>query len=132
MHVYRHALVILLLTLFVCSAYYICHFVNVVPFPILSHHDIIITHAVHTWSCTFTYTCTCTRTVQEGLQPRHRFMSAFEQRVERPDRRYQFLLFAADPYETVAFKIPSWDIVREAGPMGIDSNAGGMGKNIRQ
>jgi splicing factor 3A subunit 2 len=42
------------------------------------------------------------------LQPRHRFMSAFEQRIESPpDRRYQYLLFAADPYETVAFKIPN-------------------------
>ena len=42
------------------------------------------------------------------LQPRHRFMSAFEQRVEAPpDRRFQYLLFAAEPYETVAFKIPN-------------------------
>jgi splicing factor 3A subunit 2 len=46
--------------------------------------------------------------IEEDLQPRHRFMSAFEQRVERPpDRRYQYLLFAAAPYETVAFKIPN-------------------------
>jgi len=51
--------------------------------------------------------------IEEGVQPRHRFMSAFEQRVERPDRRYQYLLFAADPYETVAFKVPNWDIVRD-------------------
>jgi len=46
--------------------------------------------------------------IEEGLQPRHRFMSAFEQKVESPpDRRYQYLLFAAEPYETVAFKIPN-------------------------
>ena len=46
--------------------------------------------------------------IADGLQPRHRFMSAFEQRVERPpDRRFQYLLFAAEPYETVAFKIPN-------------------------
>ena len=46
--------------------------------------------------------------IAADLQPRHRFMSAFEQRVEvPPDRRYQFLLFAAEPYETVAFKIPN-------------------------
>lgn len=32
----------------------------------------------------------------------HRFMSAFEQRVETPpDGNYQFLLFAAEPYETI-------------------------------
>jgi splicing factor 3A subunit 2 len=45
--------------------------------------------------------------IQAGLQPRHRFMSAFEQRREKPDGRYQYLLFAAAPYETVAFKIPN-------------------------
>jgi splicing factor 3A subunit 2 len=46
--------------------------------------------------------------IGEDLQPRHRFMSAFEQRVDSPpDRRYQYLLFAAEPYETVAFKIPN-------------------------
>jgi splicing factor 3A subunit 2 len=46
--------------------------------------------------------------IGEDLQPRHRFMSAFEQRVDTPpDRRYQYLLFAAEPYETVAFKIPN-------------------------
>ena len=46
--------------------------------------------------------------IDDELQPRHRFMSAFEQRVETPpDRRFQYLLFAAEPYETVAFKIPN-------------------------
>ncbi|KAL0481321.1 splicing factor 3A subunit 2 [Acrasis kona] len=46
--------------------------------------------------------------IEAGLQPRHRFMSAFEQRVEQPpDPKYQYLLFAAEPYETIAFKIPS-------------------------
>ena len=29
--------------------------------------------------------------IAPGLQPRHRFMSAFEQKVEAPDRRYQFV-----------------------------------------
>lgn len=54
--------------------------------------------------------------IEEDLQPRHRFMSAFEQRVEAPpDRRYQYLLFAADPYETVAFKVPNEPIDKEPG-----------------
>jgi len=53
--------------------------------------------------------------IEEGMQPRHRFMSAFEQRVEAPDKKYQFLLFAADPYETVAFKIPNLQIDKEPG-----------------
>jgi splicing factor 3A subunit 2 len=54
--------------------------------------------------------------IDSDLQPRHRFMSAFEQRVESPpDRRYQYLLFAADPYETVAFKIPNEPIDKGEG-----------------
>jgi splicing factor 3A subunit 2 len=54
--------------------------------------------------------------IEADLQPRHRFMSAFEQRVESPpDRRYQYLVFAADPYETVAFKIPNEPIDKETG-----------------
>ncbi len=40
-----------------------------------------------------------------GLQPRHRFMSSFEQKIEAPDKNYQYLLFACDPYETIAFKV---------------------------
>jgi splicing factor 3A subunit 2 len=42
-------------------------------------------------------------------------MSAFEQRVESPDRNYQYLLIAADPYETVAFKIPNEPIDKGEG-----------------
>lgn len=36
-----------------------------------------------------------------------RFMSAYEQKVETPDKNFQYLLFACDPYETIAFKIPN-------------------------
>ena len=43
--------------------------------------------------------------IADGLTPRHRFMSAYEQRIEPPDRSWQYLLFAAEPYETVAFKV---------------------------
>eukprot|EP00178_Gracilaria_changii_P004927 TRINITY_DN179_c0_g1_i1.p1 TRINITY_DN179_c0_g1~~TRINITY_DN179_c0_g1_i1.p1 ORF type:complete len:257 (+),score=27.78 TRINITY_DN179_c0_g1_i1:1760-2530(+) len=53
--------------------------------------------------------------IADGLQPRHRFMSAFEQKKERPDRRFQYLLFAAEPYETVAFKIPNMPIDKAEG-----------------
>nr|CAG4646528.1 EOG090X0C5N [Macrothrix elegans] len=42
--------------------------------------------------------------IAEGVVPRHRFMSAYEQRIEPPDRRWQYLLFAAEPYETISFK----------------------------
>lgn len=37
--------------------------------------------------------------IEEGAQPRHRFMSSFEQRKETTDRKYQYLLFNAAPYE---------------------------------
>lgn len=43
--------------------------------------------------------------IAEGIMPRHRFMSAYEQRIEPPDRRWQYLLMAAEPYETIAFKV---------------------------
>ena len=41
----------------------------------------------------------------EGFQPRHRFMSAFEQKVEPPDKNFQYILFACDPYGTLHFRI---------------------------
>ncbi|KAK5581779.1 hypothetical protein RB653_003357 [Dictyostelium firmibasis] len=56
--------------------------------------------------------------IESGLQPRHRIMSAFEQRVEQPNKDYQYLLFAAEPYETIAFKIPNKEIDRTTGPDG--------------
>ena len=43
--------------------------------------------------------------ISDGTVPRHRFMSAYEQRIEPPDRKWQYLLFAAEPYETIAFKV---------------------------
>ncbi|GAQ79017.1 splicing factor 3A subunit 2 [Klebsormidium nitens] len=48
--------------------------------------------------------------IEDGVAPRHRFMSAFEQKVEAWDKKYQYLLFAAEPYEVIAFKIPSIEI----------------------
>lgn len=52
---------------------------------------------------------------EAGSQPRHRFMSAFEQKVEAPDKNFQYVLFACDPYETIAFKIPNHPIDRREG-----------------
>jgi len=51
--------------------------------------------------------------IEEGFQPRHSFMSAYEQKIERPDKNFQYILFAADPYETIGFKIPNWPIVKD-------------------
>ena len=54
--------------------------------------------------------------IEDGLKPRHRFMSAYEQKVEPWDKAYQYLLVAAEPYETVAFKIPNAEVEkRDAG-----------------
>ncbi|NWS28415.1 SF3A2 factor, partial [Polioptila caerulea] len=49
------------------------------------------------------------------IVPRHRFMSAYEQRIEPPDRRWQYLLMAAEPYETIAFKVPSREVEKAEG-----------------
>jgi splicing factor 3A subunit 2 len=48
--------------------------------------------------------------IGETVAPRHRFMSAYEQKIEPPDKRWQYLLFAAEPYETIAFKLPSREV----------------------
>ena len=37
--------------------------------------------------------------ITPGVVPRVRFMSAFEQKVEDPDKNFQYLLVAAEPYE---------------------------------
>ena len=37
-------------------------------------------------------------------------MSAYEQKIEPPDRRWQYCIFAAEPYETIGFKIPSREV----------------------
>ncbi|KAG9160481.1 hypothetical protein Leryth_008874 [Lithospermum erythrorhizon] len=48
--------------------------------------------------------------IEDNVKPRHRFMSSFEQKIQPYDKRFQFLLFAADPYEIIAFKVPSIEI----------------------
>lgn len=53
--------------------------------------------------------------IRADEQPRHRFMSAFEQRQEPPNKLYQYLIVAAEPYETVAFRIPARELDRSEG-----------------
>lgn len=48
--------------------------------------------------------------IDPSIQPQHRFMSAYEQKIETPDKNYRFVLFAAEPYVTIAFKIPSLEL----------------------
>jgi splicing factor 3A subunit 2 len=50
--------------------------------------------------------------ITKDMQPKHRFMSSYEQHVETPDKAYQYILFAADPYETIAFKVLNGEVDR--------------------
>lgn len=48
--------------------------------------------------------------IDPSIKPRHRIMSCYEQTREPVDDRYQYILFAADPYEIIAFKVPNLKI----------------------
>jgi len=37
-------------------------------------------------------------------------MSAYEQKIEVPDKNFRFLLIAGEPYVTIAFKIPALEL----------------------
>lgn len=50
-----------------------------------------------------------------GVVPRVRFMSAYEQKIEEPDKAYQYLLVAAEPYETCGFKLQAREVDRKDG-----------------
>lgn len=50
--------------------------------------------------------------IEPGMQPRHRIMSAFEQRVGPRDANYQYMLFAGEPYETLGFRVPNHPLER--------------------
>ncbi|OBZ88066.1 Splicing factor 3A subunit 2 [Choanephora cucurbitarum] len=45
--------------------------------------------------------------IAEDVIPRHRFMGAYEQKIEPPNNAYQYLVIAAEPYESISFKIQS-------------------------
>ncbi|ESO84705.1 hypothetical protein LOTGIDRAFT_131897 [Lottia gigantea] len=51
--------------------------------------------------------------IVDVIMPRYRFMAAYEQKIEPPDRKWQYLLFAAEPYETIAFKVPSREVDKD-------------------
>eukprot|EP00918_Siedleckia_nematoides_P105800 GHVU01230985.1.p1 GENE.GHVU01230985.1~~GHVU01230985.1.p1 ORF type:complete len:223 (+),score=32.69 GHVU01230985.1:77-745(+) len=52
--------------------------------------------------------------IEANTTPRYRIMSAYEQRIDAPDNKYQYLLFAAEPYETIGFKVPNEEIDRSS------------------
>lgn len=47
-------------------------------------------------------------------------MSAYEQKLEPADKQYQYLLFAAEPYEVIAFKIPNQEVEKSEEKFLID------------
>ncbi|KZT30752.1 hypothetical protein NEOLEDRAFT_34094 [Neolentinus lepideus HHB14362 ss-1] len=56
--------------------------------------------------------------IKPGVIPRKRFMSAWEQKKEPPNKNYQYLIVAAEPYETIAFRIPAREIEDETDDAG--------------
>ncbi|KAG0068843.1 Splicing factor 3A subunit 2 [Linnemannia elongata] len=50
--------------------------------------------------------------IGQGIEPRYRFMSAYEQQIQAPNKAHQYLVIAAEPYETISFKVQSRDIDR--------------------
>ncbi|CAD6576942.1 MAG: hypothetical protein CYPHOPRED_000128 [Cyphobasidiales sp. Tagirdzhanova-0007] len=48
--------------------------------------------------------------IQKDIRPRQRFMSSYEQHVEAPAREYQYLVIAAEPYQSISFKIQSREV----------------------
>ncbi|KAI3379671.1 hypothetical protein SNEBB_001090 [Seison nebaliae] len=67
--------------------------------------------------------------ISDGIIPRHRFMSAYEQHVEAPDKNWQYLLFAAEPYEIISFKIPSREIDKGISNHHQSNENGNMNEN---
>ncbi|KAL4314041.1 hypothetical protein AHAS_Ahas15G0045400 [Arachis hypogaea] len=44
--------------------------------------------------------------IEDLTKPSYRFISSYEQKVQPFDKIYQYLLFAVEPYEIIAFKAP--------------------------
>ncbi|MCO5596359.1 hypothetical protein L7F22_050420 [Adiantum nelumboides] len=53
--------------------------------------------------------------IKEGVKPMHRFMSTFEQRIEPQNRAWQYLVVAAEPYSSIAFKLQARAIDKSEG-----------------
>ena len=53
--------------------------------------------------------------IQENLQPRYRIVSPYETKEKNVDTKYQYVVFAAAPYNNIAFKIPNKEIEKLQG-----------------
>ena len=53
--------------------------------------------------------------IVKSAQPSYRWISSFEQTVEPiKDPNWQYLVVAAEPYENIAIKVPSWSILDQS------------------
>merc|ERR1711972_312401 len=68
--------------------------------------------------------------IEDSCKPRQRFMSTYEQRKEPTDRKYQYILFHAEPYEVIAFKVPSCELDRNDSNRWIESHHGSLSDEI--
>jgi splicing factor 3A subunit 2 len=50
--------------------------------------------------------------IAQDVKPHVRFMSAYEQKVDEPDKDFQYVVIAAEPYNTIAFKLPAREVDR--------------------
>ncbi|KAF9201354.1 Splicing factor 3A subunit 2 [Podila verticillata] len=50
--------------------------------------------------------------IAQDVEPRYRFMSAYEQQIQAPNKAFQYLVIAAEPYETISFKVQSKEVDR--------------------
>jgi splicing factor 3A subunit 2 len=53
--------------------------------------------------------------ISRDIKPRYRFMSTWEQKVQAQDKRFQYFVVAAEPYESVAFKLQSLQVDQREG-----------------
>ncbi|KAL4495545.1 hypothetical protein ABPG72_020286 [Tetrahymena utriculariae] len=60
--------------------------------------------------------------IEASWKPFYRIMSSYEQKVEQFDKIYQYVVFAAEPYDNIAFKIPNMEIDMEDGKFYQDWN----------
>ncbi|CCH44942.1 Splicing factor 3A subunit 2 [Wickerhamomyces ciferrii] len=61
--------------------------------------------------------------ISPGDSPNYRFMNTFEQNIDlSKNSNYQYLVINADPYENIAFKIPSKEIYSERTTSDNDDN----------
>jgi splicing factor 3A subunit 2 len=67
----------------------------------------------HTFQLSLLF-CLTFPNISVGIRPRYRFLSPFEQSIDPPNSPYNYLVFAADPYANVAFRIPKYEIDRKA------------------